>query len=109
MNWDRVPRRHSKGSGKRAEGIRSNAAWKLRTKRPNHIWGMDFIGETTRRGRRLRIFNVIEQFTRVALACRVDNSIGTRTVIEDLAPVFDANGKPKIIPSDKVASSSWRL
>jgi putative transposase len=97
---NRVPRRHSKGTGKRAEGIRGNAAWTLRARHPNHIWGMDFIGETTRRGRRFRILNVVDEYTRVALVCRVDSSIGTRAVIEALAPVFDANGKPKIIRSD---------
>ncbi len=100
LEGNRVPRRHSKGTGKRAEGIRSNAAWKLRAKHPNHIWGMDFIGETTRRGRRFRILNVVDEFTRVALVCRVDTSIGTRAVIEELGPVFEANGKPKIIRSD---------
>src|SRR5438093_6828028 len=100
LEGNRVPRRHSRGTGKRAEGIRSNAAWKLRAKHPNHIWGMDFIGETTRRGRHFRIFNVVDEFTRVALVCRVDTSIGTRAVIEELGPVFEASGKPKIIRSD---------
>ncbi len=38
LEGNRVPRRHSKGTGKRAEGIRSNAAWKLRATHPNHIW-----------------------------------------------------------------------
>ena len=61
---------------------------------------MDFIGETTRRGRHFRIFNVVDEFTRVALVCRVDTSIGTRAVIEELGPVFEASGKPKIIRSD---------
>jgi putative transposase len=97
---NRVPRRHSKGTGKRAEGSRDNAAWKLRAQHPNHIWGMDFIGETTRRGRRFRIFNVVDEFTRVALVCRVDASIGTRAVIEELEPAFEAHGKPKLIRSD---------
>ena len=100
LEGNRVPRRHAKGTGKRAEGIRSNAAWKLRAKHPNHIWGMDFMGETTRRGRRFRILNVIDEFTRVALVCRVDTTIGTRAVMEELEAAFLAYGKPKIIRSD---------
>ncbi len=97
---NRVPRRHSKGTGKRAEGIRSNAAWKLRAKHPNHIWGMDFMGETTRRGTAFRILNVVDEFTRVAMACRVDNSIGTHDVMEELEAIVAANGKPKIVRCD---------
>jgi transposase InsO family protein len=97
---NRVPRRRSKASGRRAEGVRTNAAWKLRARHPNHIWGMDFMGETTRRGNRFRIFNIVDEFTRVALVCRVDKSIGTRAVMDELEPVFQANGRPKIIRCD---------
>src|SRR5258708_17061223 len=95
LEGNRVPRRHSKGTGKRAEGIRSNAAWRLRAKHPNHIWGMDFIGEATRRGRRFRIFNVVDELTPVAPVCRVDTSIGTRAASAEPSPVFDADGKSK--------------
>ena len=100
LEGNRVPRRHSKGTGKRAEGVRTNAAWKLRAKHPNHIWGMDFMGETTRRGHRFRILNIVDEFTRVALVCRVDRSIGTHAVIEELQAIFAAKGKPKIIRCD---------
>ena len=100
LEGNRVPKRRSKASGRKAEGVRTNAAWKLRAKHPNHIWGMDFMGETTRRGTRFRILNVVDEFTRLALVCRVDRSIGTRAVIEELEPVFDAYGRPKIIRCD---------
>ena len=56
--------------------------------------------ETTGRGRRFRIFNVVDEFTRVALACRVDTTIGTRAVMEELESLFQTNGKPKTIRSD---------
>ena len=100
LEGNRVPRRHSKGTGKRAEGIPSNAAWKLRAKHPNHIWGMGFIGQTTRRGTAFRILNVVDEFTRLPLACRVDNSIGTHDVMEELEAMVAANGKPKIVRCD---------
>ena len=34
------------------------------------------MGETTRRGTAFRILNVVDEFTRLAMACRVDHSIG---------------------------------
>ena len=100
LEGNRVPKRRSKASGRRAEGLRSNAAWKLRSRHPNHIWGLDFMGETTRRGTAFRILNVVDEFTRLALACRVDTSIGTRDVIEELEKVVEVNGKPKIVRCD---------
>ena len=89
-----------KAPAKRAEGIRTNDVWKLRAKHPDHVWGMDIMCETTGRGRRFRIFNVVDEFTRVALACRVDTTIGTRAVMEELESLFQTNGKPKTIRSD---------
>ena len=100
LGGNRVPKRRSKASGRKAEGIRNNAAWRLRSKRPNHIWGMDFMGETTRRGTAFRILNIVDEFTRLALACRVDKSIGTHDVIAELQALIEKEGRPKIIRCD---------
>jgi transposase InsO family protein len=97
---NRVPPRRSKASGKKAEGLPSNAGWRLRAKYPNHIWGMDFMGSRTRRGGPIRIFNIVDEFTRLALGCRVDLSIGTSDVIIELEQLFERHGKPKIIRCD---------
>ena len=59
-----------------------------------HLWQRDMSFVDAKHG------FVVDEFTRVALVCRVDTSIGTRAVIEELAPAFEANGKPKIIRSD---------
>jgi transposase InsO family protein len=61
---------------------------------------MDFMGQTTRRGTSFRILNVVDEFTRLSLACRVDTSIGTRDVIEELQKILEVNGKPKIVRCD---------
>jgi transposase InsO family protein len=61
---------------------------------------MDFMGETTRRGTAFRILNVVDEFTRLALACRVDKSIGTHDVMAELEAMVAANGKPKIVRCD---------
>jgi putative transposase len=85
---NRVLPRRSKASGKRAEGHSGNAGWKLRAKHPHHIWGMDFMGSRTRRGGPIRILNIVDEFTRLALGVRVDYSIGTADVMTELEQLF---------------------
>lgn len=84
----------------RARGASSNAAWRLRSKHPHHIWGMDFMSGKTRRGGAIRILNIVCEFTREALGCRVDVHIGTAEVIAELEEAFAKYGKPKIIRVD---------
>jgi putative transposase len=97
---NRVLPRRAKASGKKAEGHSGNSGWKLRAKHPHHIWGMDFMGSRTRRGGPIRIFNIVDEFTRLALGVRVDHSIGTADVIAELEQLFAKPGKPKIIRCD---------
>lgn len=40
--------------------------------RPNVIWAMDFQFDTTADGRTIKLLNVIDEFTRQALAIEVD-------------------------------------
>jgi transposase InsO family protein len=72
LEGHRVPPRHSQASGKRAQGTAENAVWNLPAAGPNHIWSYDFIGGRTRDGGSLRILNVVDEYTRVALGCRID-------------------------------------
>ena len=87
-------------SGKRAQGNALNAAWNLPAAYPNHVWSYDFTSGRTRHGGPLRILNVVDEYTRLALACRVDRSIGARHVREELERLFARHGKPKILRSD---------
>jgi len=43
---------------------------------------------------------VIDEFTRLALACRVDSSIGSHDVIDELKSMIETNGNPKIVRCD---------
>jgi transposase InsO family protein len=61
---------------------------------------MDFMGGKTRRDGPIRILNIVDEFTRLALGCRLDLSIGTRDVMAQLAALFEKHGKPKIIRCD---------
>lgn len=63
--------------GKRAQGKSGNAVWNLRAIRPNQIWSYDFVMTRTDDGLPVRILNVVDEFSRVAVACRVARSLGT--------------------------------
>ena len=86
--------------GKRAQGDVSNAIWNLRAARPNQIWSYDFLMTRTDDGLPVRILNVVDEFTRVAVACRVARSLGTRDVVAALEAAFRLHGKPALLRSD---------
>jgi len=88
------------GEWKGAEGASDNAAWNLPAQRPNHIWSFDFMSARTRRGGPIRILNTVDEYTRLALGCRVDRSIGARDVMAELEELFANRGTPKIIRCD---------
>jgi len=54
----------------------------------------------TRRGGLVRILNVVDEYTRVALGTLVANSIGAQHVIEFLTELFERHGAPRGIRSD---------
>lgn len=48
----------------------------------------------------IRILNVVDEFTRVAVACYVSRTIGALEVVATLTEAFERHGKPKVIRSD---------
>jgi transposase InsO family protein len=100
LEGHRVPPRRSQTSGKRAQGTAENASWNRPATRPNEIWSYDFMSAVTRDGHSLRILNVVDEHTRVAVGCRVARSIGARDVIAELERLFARHGKPAVLRSD---------
>jgi transposase InsO family protein len=96
----RVPPRRTKDSGKRAQGSALNASWNLAAGAPNEIWSYDFLATQTRDGGFVRVLNVVDEYTRLALGCRVARSIGARDVVAELESLFARHGKPRILRSD---------
>lgn len=93
-----VPRRRT--NGQRAVGTDEFSAWALPALRPQHIWSYDFVSVRTLDGGPVRVLNVVDEFTRVALGSHVARSIGTTAVIEHLAKLFEQHGPPAMIRSD---------
>jgi putative transposase len=66
----------------------------------NMSWSMDFMSDALQSGRKIRTFNLIDDFNREALAIEVDTSLPAERVIRVLQHVVDWRGKPKRIRVD---------
>ena len=73
---------------------------RLRPERPNHVWSYDFVEDRTHDGRKYRMLNVIDEFTRECLAIRIDRKLNSTAVIEVLSDLFILRGVPGHIRSD---------
>ena len=73
---------------------------RLRPEYKNHVWSYDFVSEQTHDGRRFKILNIIDEFTRECLASHVARRIKSQDVILVLADLFLKYGIPKHIRSD---------
>ncbi|MDP9472512.1 MAG: IS3 family transposase, partial [Chloroflexota bacterium] len=68
--------------------------------RPNQQWGVDFLSDALAWGRRIRLFTVVDVFTREALASEVDTSLPGERVVRTLARVAAERGTPEEIVLD---------
>ena len=72
----------------------------LRPKRPNHVWSYDFVESRTHDGRKFRMLNVIDEFSRECLAIRVDRKLNSTAVVDVLTDLFILRGVPGHVRSD---------
>jgi putative transposase len=68
--------------------------------RPNVIWAMDCQFDTTADGRDLKMLNVIDEFTREALAINADRGIDADGVVEVLDRLALQRGAPHYVRFD---------
>lgn len=73
---------------------------RLRPEGPNHVWAYDFVQDRTHDGRTFRMLCVVDEFTREALAIRVERRLGSAEVLEVLAELMLERGVPGHIRSD---------
>lgn len=67
---------------------------------PNVIWAMDFQFDTTADGRTIKMLNVIDEFTREALAIHVDRAINADGVVDILDQLALTYGAPHYVRFD---------
>ena len=73
---------------------------RLRPEHPNHVWSYDFVEGRTHNGRKFRMLNIIDEFTRECLAIRIDRKLNSTDVIDALSDLFILRGVPGYVRSD---------
>lgn len=93
----RVPKKQSKRG---RLWLHDGSCIRKRPEYPNHVWSYDFVAERTKDGRPIKMFNVIDEFTRECLAIEVKRRMRSQDVIEVLGNLFLARGTPTHVRSD---------
>ena len=93
----KVPKRQPK---RRRLWLGDGSCIRLRPTHRNHVWSYDFVTDRTSEGRKVRMLNIIDEFTRECLAIRVDRHIEAIDVIETLKDLFITRGLPEHVRSD---------
>ncbi|WP_412050078.1 IS3 family transposase [Hoeflea sp. Naph1] len=86
-----------RGGRKRALGTRAPMAI---PQGPNQRWSLDFVSDSLSCGRRFRILNVIDDFSRECLAAVVDTSLSGIRVARELDQIAEMRGYPCMVVSD---------
>jgi transposase InsO family protein len=73
---------------------------RLRPAHRNHVWSYDFVEDRTHDGRKFRMLNVIDEFTRECLSIRVARKLKSLDVIDVLSDLFILRGVPGHVRSD---------
>lgn len=66
----------------------------------NHVWSWDFVSDYTQRGGALRIFNLIDEYTRECHCIHADRAIRAADVLAILLQAIAEHGQPEYIRSD---------
>ena len=86
-----------RGGRKRALGTRAPMAI---PQEPNQRWSLDFVSDALARGRRFRVRNSIDDYSRECLACIVDAALSGSRVIRELAAIAECRGLSCMVVSD---------
>ena len=73
---------------------------RLRAEHKDHVWSYDMVEEKTHDGKKFRILNIIDEYTRECLMIFVSRRIRSGEVKECLIELFIQHGMPEYIRSD---------
>ena len=95
----RVPSKAKKR--RRVGNSTAEGAKHLEAEYPNHVWALDFQHDATTDGRELKFLNIVDEFTREALAIECSRSIDADATVETLVRlVAERKGAPENLRSD---------
>ena len=80
--------------------VRTGAHVPGRAEYPNHVWTVDFQEDALIDGRKVRLLNLLDEFTREWLAVVVGASASAKTVMGALTMLFRERGTPTFLRSD---------
>jgi transposase InsO family protein len=72
----------------------------LRATRPNHVWAVDFQFDETADRRRIKLCNIVDEFTREALAIRVARNCTADDVVTEIEQLVAQRGAPTHLRMD---------
>ena len=93
----RVPLKAKK---RRRLGESTVPAERLKAEHPNHVWALDYQHDATDDGRELKFLNIVDEFTREALAIEVDRTINAEQTVAALKRLASERGTPVNIRAD---------
>ena len=73
---------------------------RLRPEHKDHVWSYDFVEERTTDGRKFRILNIIDEYSRECLQTKVERRLNSQAVLDALFELFILRGIPEHIRSD---------
>ena len=76
--------------------IRTGASVACRAEYPNHVWTVDFQEDALIGGGKLRLLNILDEFTREWLSVIVGASASAKTVMAAFLPLFRERGRPPV-------------
>ena len=85
--------------GRKRRTSESRPPWEAASRRDQR-WAMDFVADSLADGRRFRTLNVIDAYTREALAIVVDTSLPGKRVVRELERLKEQGRKPEEIVVD---------
>jgi len=94
----RVPARKRKR--RRAGVSTADGAERLRATHPGHLWALDFQHDATSDGRELKVLNIVDEFTREALAVEVERTIDADQTVAVLERLVAERGAPDNLRAD---------
>ncbi len=86
--------------GRLLDGSSDNACCRRRAERINHVWSFDFCHDRTADGKALKVFSVIDEFTRRCLLIEVRRRITGTDVVRLLDALMALYGVPEHLRCD---------
>ena len=80
--------------------IKTGRSVPCQAQHPDHVWSYDFREDALLSGRKVRLLNILDEFTREWLSVTVGVSLTSQAVMGALRVLFAARGVPAFVRSD---------